>query len=171
MSPESTEDDRSAFRPVSLVPVGVVRGGRIEPDDDSWGNVEAVIELDPERFERDAVKGLEDFSHIDVVFVFHLREASSEVTGSRRPRGVADLPEVGIFAQRASGRPNRIGVSTCELVGVQGSKLSVRGLDAVDGTPVLDIKPHLRSMGPRGEVREASWVGRVMENYWDPPGL
>ncbi|MGO9340980.1 MAG: SAM-dependent methyltransferase [Acidimicrobiales bacterium] len=169
MTREFTHDDRSAFQPITLVPVGVVRGGRIEPDDDSWGSVEASIELDRERFGPDSVRGLEDFSHIDVVFVFHLREAFSEVTGSRRPRGVADLPEVGIFAQRASGRPNRIGVSTCELLGVEGTSVSVRGLDAVDGTPVLDIKPHLRSMGPRGQVREASWVGRIMENYWDPP--
>jgi tRNA (Thr-GGU) A37 N-methylase len=117
------------------------------------------------------LKGLEDFSHIDVVFVFHLRDPASEVTGSRRPRGVQGLPEVGIFAQRASGRPNRIGVSICELLGVVGTSVAVRGLDAVDGTPVLDLKPHMRSMGPRGPVREASWVGTIMENYWDPPGL
>ena len=135
MSRESAGDDRSAFHPVSVVPVGVVRGGRNEPDDDSWGDVEAFIELDRARFGPDSLRGLEDFSHIDVVFMFHLREPSSEVTGSRRPRGVPDLPEVGIFAQRASGRPNRIGVSTCELLGVEGTSVAVRGLDAVDGHP------------------------------------
>ncbi len=171
MSGEPTGEGRSAFQPIFLVPVGVVRGGRTQPEDDSWGGVEAFIELDRARFGPEALRGLEDFSHIDVVFVFHLRDPSSEVTGSRRPRGVPDLPEVGIFAQRASGRPNRIGVSTCDLLGVDGTAVAVRGLDAVDGTPVLDIKPHLRSMGPRGSVREPSWVGQIMENYWEPPRL
>jgi len=170
-NPHTPENDRSAFQPISIVPVGVVRGGRTEPRDDSWGREEASIELDPARFGPDALRGLGDFSHIDVVFVFHLRDPSSEVTGARRPRGVQGLPEVGIFAQRASGRPNRIGVSTCELLGVEGTSVAVRGLDAVEGTPVLDLKPHMQSMGPRGPVREATWVGEVMQNYWDPPDL
>ena len=135
--------------------------------DDSWGEVEAEIALDPARFGPDSLVGLDQFSHIDVAFVFHRRDPQSVVTGARRPRGRPDLPEVGIFAQRASGRPNRIGMSTCEVRGVEGRSVRVRGLDAIDGTPVLDMKPHLVEMGPRGPVHEPDWVKDLMACYWE----
>lgn len=159
--------DLGEFGPVSLVPIGTVCGGRTDPVDDLWGAVDAEIRLDRQRFGPDSLVGLDEFSHLDIVFFFHLRDESTLVTGARKPRGIADLPEVGIFAQRASGRPNRLGVSTCELLAVTGTSVSVRGLDAIDGTPVLDMKPHLAEMGPRGQVREPEWVKRLMQHYWD----
>ena len=73
---------------------------------------------------------------------------------------------MGIFAQRAKARPNRIGVTTCALVGVDGLELRVRGLDAVDGTPVLDVKPHVVEFGPRGPVRQPAWMTELMAGYW-----
>lgn len=147
-------------------PVGFVRGGRTEPIDDEWGAVEASIVLDGERFSTDVVAGLDAFSHIDVVTVFH-RVAPGEVTlGARHPRGRRDWPAVGIFAQRAKARPNRIGVTTCELLGVAGLVLAVRGLDAIDGTPVIDVKPYLTEFGPRGEVRQPDWSHELMRDYW-----
>ena len=155
------------FAALSVVPIATVRGGRVEPADDFWGEVEAEIQLDTSRFGPDSLHGLDEFSHLDVVFVFHRRDPDSVETGARRPRGIGALPEIGIFAQRASGRPNRIGVSTCELLGVEGTAVRVRGLDAIDGTPVLDMKPHLQEMGPRGAVREPSWVRNLMEHYWE----
>jgi tRNA (adenine37-N6)-methyltransferase len=85
---------------------------------------------------------------------------------ARRPRGNPDWPEVGIFAQRAKRRPNRIGVSVCELVGVDGLQLAVRGLDAIDGTPVLDIKPYLTEFAPRTPVRQPHWSRQLMAGYW-----
>ncbi|MEZ5144188.1 MAG: TrmO family methyltransferase [Acidimicrobiales bacterium] len=84
----------------------------------------------------------------------------------RRPRGNEAWPEVGIFAQRAKDRPNRIGVTTCRVVAVDGAVLHVVGLDAVDGTPVLDIKPHMVEFGPRGEVHQPSWATELMRGYW-----
>ena len=147
-------------------PIGFVRGGRTEPIDDDWGAVEAVIELDPEVLPADAVAGLDAFSHLDVVFVFHLVDESTVTLGARHPRGRADWPLVGILAQRAKGRPNRIGVTTCDLLGVDGLTIRVRGLDAIDGTPVLDVKPHLREFGPRGEVRQPDWSTELMAGYW-----
>jgi tRNA-Thr(GGU) m(6)t(6)A37 methyltransferase TsaA len=161
------QHETGGFEPLSVIPIATVRGGRTEPVDDIWGEVEAEIPLDPQRFGPDSLSGLDEFSHLDVVFVFHLRDESAVVTGARKPRGIAQFPEVGIFAQRASGRPNRIGVSTCEVLSVTGTSVAVRGLDAVDGTPVLDMKPHLLEMGPRGPVRQPSWVGHLMEHYWD----
>jgi aminoglycoside 3-N-acetyltransferase I len=73
---------------------------------------------------------------------------------------------VGIFAQRAKGRPNRIGVTTCELVGVDQRVVTVRGLDAVDGTPVLDLKPYMVEFAPRTQVRQPAWSHELMRDYW-----
>jgi tRNA-Thr(GGU) m(6)t(6)A37 methyltransferase TsaA len=151
---------------VSLVPIGYVRGGRVEVVDDDWGAVEATIEIDAAQFDADATASLEDFSHLVVVYHFD-RVGEDEVQrGARRPRGNPDWPMVGILAQRAKGRPNRLGVSTCEIVAVEGLKVRVRGLDAIDGTPVLDIKPYMTGFEPRGEVREPAWARELMAGYW-----
>jgi tRNA (adenine37-N6)-methyltransferase len=152
---------------ITLQPVGLVVGGRREPVDDDWGQVEAVISLDTGRFGEDAVAGLEAFSHLIVVFQFHLVDESAVRSGARHPRGNPDWPEVGMFAQRAKMRPNRLGVSSCRLLGVEGLDLRVRGLDAVDGTPVLDVKPYIREFEPpASEVRQPVWAGELMAQYW-----
>ncbi|MCB1741566.1 MAG: SAM-dependent methyltransferase, partial [Gammaproteobacteria bacterium] len=75
-------------------------------------------------------------------------------------------PKVGIFAQRGKARPNRIGVSVCRLRGVEGGRISVQGLDAIDGTPVLDVKPYMTGFAPRGEVLEPEWAVEIMREYW-----
>jgi tRNA-Thr(GGU) m(6)t(6)A37 methyltransferase TsaA len=155
--------------PVTLTPIGFVRGGRAEPTDDDWGPVGATIELDAARFTADAVAGLDGFSHVEVVYLFHLVDEASITTGARHPREREDWPLVGIFAQRGRSRPNRLGVTVCELVGVDGLTLTVRGLDAIDGTPVLDLKPYLREFAPRGDVRQPAWSSELMEGYWERP--
>ena len=152
--------------PVALVPIGRVRGGRDDLTDDRWASVTARIELDPDVVEESATAGLDAFSHIEVVYLFDRVDPSGVCRGARRPRGRADLPEVGILAQRAKDRPNRIGVTTCALLGVDGLVLGVAGLDAVDGTPVLDVKPHLSGFDPRGPVREPAWALELMRDYW-----
>jgi tRNA-Thr(GGU) m(6)t(6)A37 methyltransferase TsaA len=152
--------------PVTLIPIGQVHGGRAEPTDDNWGSVEAEIRLDASRFKPEVLAGLQDFSHIEVVYVFH-RVSEVEINYSaRHPREREDWPLVGIFAQRARLPPNRLGVSTCELLGVDGLILRVRGLDAIDGTPVLDVKPYMQEFAPRGEVREPRWARELMSGYW-----
>jgi tRNA (adenine37-N6)-methyltransferase len=142
-----------------------VASPRTEPVDDDWAGVESTIELTP-AFGPDALRGLGEFSHIEVVYVFHLVDPASITSGARCPRDNQDWPEVGIFAQRAKARPNRLGVSFCELLGIDGTTLRVRGLDAVDGTPVLDIKPCMREFAPRGEVREPAWAEELMADYF-----
>jgi tRNA-Thr(GGU) m(6)t(6)A37 methyltransferase TsaA len=151
--------------PITLTPVATVVGGRDEARDDRWLEVEASIVLD-DRFPISALQGLDAFSHLEVVFVFHLVDEAGVTTTARHPRGRQDLPEVGIFAQRARNRPNRLGVGVCELLGVEGRTLRVRGLDAIDGSPVLDIKPLITAMRPPGAVRETAWVAEVMADYW-----
>jgi tRNA (Thr-GGU) A37 N-methylase len=156
----------SAIETIQMAAIGYVRGGRSEPIDDDWGKVEAVIALDPAQFGHDALAALDAFSHLEVIFHFHAAPLSEINTGARRPRGRVDWPLVGIFAQRGKGRPNRIGVTVCEISGVDGLTVRVRGLDAIDGTPVLDLKPVMKGFLPRGEVREPEWAGELMAGYW-----
>ena len=151
---------------VTLEPIGFVVGGRAEPVDDEWGDVDATIVLDGALVGSEATVCLDEFSHLEVVYLFHLVDAAQVSLGARRPRGNPEWPEVGILAQRAKARPNRIGVSRCELVDVDGLKLRVRGLDAVDGTPVLDVKPFMVEFAPRGPVYQPAWASELMRSYW-----
>jgi tRNA (Thr-GGU) A37 N-methylase len=98
--------------------------------------------------------------------VFDQVDEATITVGARHPRGRTDWPRVGIFAQRAKGRPNRIGVTTCELVAVAERSVTVRGLDAVDGTPVLDLKPYMTEFAPRSPVRQPEWSSELMREYW-----
>lgn len=147
--------------------IGVVRASRRRPDDDYWGGEECCITL-AAGYPPDALAGLDAFSHVEVVFVFHGVEESRIATGARRPRNNPAWPAVGIFAQRGKNRPNRIGCTICPIVRVEGTSLHVRELDAIDGTPVLDLKPVMREFLPRGEVRQPGWVSELMREYWSP---
>ncbi|TFH16210.1 MAG: S-adenosylmethionine-dependent methyltransferase [Acidimicrobiales bacterium] len=149
----------------SVRAIGEVRSDRAGREDDDWGSVESVIRLD-DRFGPEALTGLDEFSHIEVVFVFDRFDEAKVNTSARHPRGNEAWPKVGIFAQRASSRPNRLGLTTCELIGVDGLDVRVRGLDAIDGTPVLDIKPFVREFQPRTDVRQPPWIGELMVDYW-----
>lgn len=149
-----------------LRPMGTVRGGRHAVEDDAWATVTSRVELDPDELDESATTGLDEFSHLDVVYLFDRVDPATVCRGARFPRGREDWGLVGILAQRAKDRPNRVGVSTCELVGVRGLELEVRGLDAVDGTPVLDVKPHMTGFEPRTSVREPSWARELMADYW-----
>lgn len=151
---------------LTMEPIGRVKSSRDEAIDDAWDGVTATIELDHTRFTADAVASLTDFSHIEVIFVFDRVEAAEIETGARHPRGRKDWPRVGIFAQRGKGRPNRIGLCVCALTKIEATTLYVRGLDAIDGTPVLDIKPWMNGFGPRGPVREPDWAREIMSTYW-----
>ncbi len=151
---------------IEVEPIGYVRGGRAEARDDDWADERAVIVLDGGQFQADALDGLAEFSHAEVVFHFHQLDPSKIVAGARHPRGNPDWPKIGIFAQRGRARPNRIGVTICRVVSVAGLELTVAGLDAIDGTPVLDIKPYLSGFAARGAVREPQWAREIMADYW-----
>ncbi|MFG2867909.1 SAM-dependent methyltransferase [Streptomyces sp. NPDC048338] len=146
--------------------VGRVIGGREEVRDDEWGAISAVIRLDAARFGPEALAGLDAFSHVEVVYHFDRVPEERIETGARHPRGNTDWPLVGIFAQRGKNRPNRIGVSRCRLLRTEGLDLHVQGLDAVDGTPVLDIKPYMTEFGPQGDVRQPDWATEIMRHYY-----
>lgn len=148
-------------------PIGVVHSAISAGKEDFWGDTPAVIELDGERFAPEALRGLEEHSHVEVIFHFHKFGEDAVTMGTRHPRGNPEWPEVGIFAQRAKARPNRIGATICRVVGVDGLKLAVSGLDAFDGTPVLDIKPVLAEFLPdKAQIRQAAWSQELMRNYF-----
>ena len=149
----------------SVTPIATVTSTRTEAIDDDWDAVETTITLVPP-FGPGAIAGLDEFSHLEVVYLFHLVDPGAVHTGARVPRGNPDWPAVGIFAQRAKNRPNRIGLSTCELLDVAGSTLRVRGLDAIDGTPILDLKPYMSEFAPRTAVRQPAWSRALMAGYW-----
>jgi len=151
---------------IVLKPVGIVRSPIKEVADDCWGGVLATIELDPQRFFPECTLGLDHYSHVEIVFLLDRIPAEQIENGARHPRGRADWPKMGIFAQRSKQRPNRIGVTVCRLEAVDGLQIRVRELDAVDGTPVLDVKPYLKGFAPRGEVREPAWAGELMARYF-----
>jgi tRNA-Thr(GGU) m(6)t(6)A37 methyltransferase TsaA len=148
----------------TLQPVAWVQSPRVRPLHDYWRDLESIIELD-RRFGSDALLGLEGYSHLEVVFQMHEVAAESVVMGTRRPRRREAYPEVGIFAQRDQRRPNRLGVSRCRLVRVDGRRLVVRDLDAIDGSPVIDIKPYMIETAPIGEVSQPEWTRALMADY------
>ncbi len=150
----------------TMEPVGYVRGGRAVVADDDWGAVRSTIELDRSVVDAEATLGLDSFSHIEVVFVFDRVDPDGVCRGARHPRGRTDWPLVGILAQRAKDRPNRIGLTVCRVVSATGHTIEVEGLDAVDGSPVLDVKPYLGGFAPRGEVIEPEWATELMQGYW-----
>lgn len=143
-----------------------MRGGRVLVTDDQWGKVEAIIALDPDRFDNEALLGLDGFSHAEIIFRFDRLPREKIGTGARRPRGRMDWPRIRIFAQRGKNRPNRLGLTTYKIIAIEGANVHVRGLDAVDGTQVLDIKPVMRGFTPREAVREPDLVSAIMQDYW-----
>jgi tRNA-Thr(GGU) m(6)t(6)A37 methyltransferase TsaA len=147
-----------------ITPIGVIRSPRTEVSNEDWGDVTAVIELDPGVFEATATDGLADYSHVEVVYAFHL--SGRTCTGDQHPRHNPDWPRTGILAQRAPNRPNHLGVSVCELLAVDALAVTVRGLDALDGSPVLDLKPYLREFAPRGPIRQPDYTGELMRDYF-----
>ena len=147
-------------------PIGWVRCNRREAVDDNWDEVSTTIELDTARFGPSALKGLDGFTYAEVLFQFHGVDEDTVETGACHPRGRTDWPDVGIFAQRGEARPNRIGATICRIVVVSGTRLQVTGLDAIDGSPVLDIKPVMSGFLPRGDVVEPAWAKAIMRDYW-----
>ncbi len=150
---------------MQLKPIGYIKSPRKTPEDDNWGKVVSLITLE-DNMPQESLDGIELFSHADIIFYFHLVKAEKIEHGSRHPRNDVTLPKMGIFAQRGKNRPNQLGVTTVKIIKREGNTLYVSGLDAVDGTPVIDIKPVMKEFLPRESVEQPSWVSEIMRNYW-----
>ena len=149
-----------------IEPVGFVRSSRTVATDDAWDLETSSIKLTG-RFGAQALLGLERFSHVEILYCFHQVDPGGVELGARHPRGNPDWPLTGIFAQRAKNRPNRLGTTICRLLRVEGVEIHVHGLDAIDGTPVVDVKPVMKEFLPRGAVVQPRWSGELMSKYWD----
>jgi tRNA (Thr-GGU) A37 N-methylase len=150
----------------TMTPIGKVVSTRTTPEDDGWDAVVSSIALDPAQFGPDALLALDAFSHVEVVYVFDRVDLAKIEKGARHPRNNTAWPNVGIFAQRGKNRPNRIGTTICRIDRVDGLTVHVTGLDAIDGTPVLDLKPWVHEFAPRGAVRQPAWMSELMRAYW-----
>lgn len=145
-------------------PIGFVKVDVTEKVDENWG--EAVSEIVVNNDLAEGLNGLADFSH--AMILYHLNEANfvKEKHLQRRPQGRSDMPMVGIFAQRAKDRPNSIGVTTVKILSVQQNAVRVQGLDAINGTPVLDIKPYYPHYDLKEDAAVPDWVHVLMEHYF-----
>jgi len=152
---------------IAVEPIGYVRAARAVPEDDHWGGSRAVIEL-AAGYGPDSLAGLIEFSHVEVIYLFDRVRSDRVVRGARHPRNNPAWPAVGIFAQRGKNRPNRIGTTIVRVLGVTGTRLEVAELDAIDGTPVLDLKPVMTELLPREPVRQPAWSHQLMAAYWAP---
>ncbi|MDX6745069.1 TrmO family methyltransferase [Actinocorallia sp. A-T 12471] len=149
---------------LEIVPIGHVVGGRGVVSDDHWTET-AIIRLDA-GYPVEVVRGLEEFSHLVVVWHFHLASPGDVALHARSPRGDARWPSTGTFVHRNHRRPNQLAQSFPRLLKVDGLDLHVADLDAVDGTPVYDLAPYFREMGPRGEIRQPAWPTEMLADYW-----
>jgi len=149
---------------INMQPVAWVHNTRQGLKDDFWGDVVSDITL-ADYIPDEAFDGIETFSHLEILFYFD-KVAPGNIVFSGHPRGNPEWPNTGIFAQRKKDRPNRIGLSTVELLAHDGRTITVRRLDAVDGTPILEIKPVYREFRPQREIRQPEWVAELMKDYW-----
>ena len=149
---------------ISLHPIGVVSNSRKTISDDHWGDVVSQIQL-VDSIPTESLLQIELFSHLEIIYFFD-RLASETIVYSGRPRENPAYPEMGIFSQRKKDRPNHLGLCTVQLLGHVDRMIMVKGLDAIDGTPVLDIKPVFREYLPKGTVMQPSWATELMQHYW-----
>jgi len=149
---------------ISLKPVAFVTNTRTEPVDDEWNSIISTIVL-ADDIPTEALDHIADFSHIEIIFYFD-KVSDDSIRFSGYPRGNNSYPYSGIFAQRKKDRPNKIGLCTVELLSHEGRTLTVKGLDAIDGTPVLDIKPVFKEFLPKNDITQPGWVADLMKNYW-----
>jgi len=150
---------------ISICKIGTVHSTREVIQDDHWDQEDSYIELE-EDFTQEALLGLDDFSHAEIIFFMNKVKQEKIEHSARHPRNRSDWPRIGIFAQRGKNRPNQIGLTVCRIKRIEGKRLYLEGLDAIDGTPVLDIKPWVREFGARGEFKQPPWISELMQNYW-----
>ncbi|MCB0728374.1 MAG: SAM-dependent methyltransferase [Ignavibacteriae bacterium] len=149
----------------SIEPIAVVKNNRSEAEDDYWGDIISEIIINKKISEKSLI-GIEEFSHLEIIFYFHLADPSEISISSSHPRGIKEFPEVGIFSQRRKARPNLLGTTIVKLLKVEKNILTVEGLDAINGTPVIDIKPVFREFLPREEIIQPTWTFELMKDYW-----
>jgi tRNA-Thr(GGU) m(6)t(6)A37 methyltransferase TsaA len=149
---------------IELDSIGLVKNNIEIKKDKDWGNDDSKIIID-EQYEH-GLTGLSDFSHLIVVYYLDKADFNMEKHLVRRPQGREDMPMVGIFSQRAKDRPNPIGITSVEIIDINKNIITVKGLDAINNTPILDIKPYYPMYDCKNNAVIPEWVTRLMENYF-----
>jgi tRNA-Thr(GGU) m(6)t(6)A37 methyltransferase TsaA len=144
---------------ISLKPIGIVRNKVRQPPKPPYGWSEVISEIETDQSLTDALDNLEEFSHI-IVFYWMDKVVTNQLPTRVHPRGNKKLPSVGLFATRSPNRPNPIGKATVRLLKRQGNILKVKGLDAIDGTPVIDIKPYIPGYDSVTGAKVPWWVSK-----------
>jgi len=144
---------------IILKPIGIVRNEIKQPIKEGWEKVVSEIVIDDSLTE--ALDGLEEFSHLIVLYWMHRSATTGRVPTKVHPRGEQKLPLVGVFATRSPKRPNPVGKATVRLLQRQGNILKVEGLDAIDGTPIIDIKPYIPEYDSPANAKVPPWVTKV----------
>ena len=149
---------------IKLQSIATVKNSRTEPVDDHWETIIAEIEL-ADNIPTEAFNNISDFSHLEIIYYFD-KVKKENIVFSGRPRSNPNYPLIGIFGQRKKDRPNTIGLATVELLEHNARTIKVKFLDAIDGTPILDIKPVFKEFQAKGEIRQPAWVTELMKSYW-----
>jgi tRNA (adenine37-N6)-methyltransferase len=149
---------------ITLQPIATVKNTRVDPIDDHWEAIIADVEL-ADHMPTEAFNNISDFSHLEVIYYFD-KVRDENIVFAGRPRGTPNYPSVGILAQRKKDRPNKIGLATVELLEHNGRSIKVKFLDAINGTPVLDIKPVFKEFQPNTAIHQPEWVADLMKEYW-----
>jgi tRNA-Thr(GGU) m(6)t(6)A37 methyltransferase TsaA len=149
----------------SIEPIAFVKNNRRKVEDDFWGDVSSEIIIS-DKISEESIKGIEDYSHLEIIYYFHLADLAKINISVTHPRDNKKFPKVGIFSQRKKARPNLLGTTIVKLISVNKNVLTVDGLDAVDGTPVIDIKPVMKEFLPKGNVKQPEWATELMKDYW-----
>ena len=150
---------------ILVSPIAIVKNSRSSPIDDNWSGIISEIEL-AESIPTETFDNISYFSHLEIIYYFD-KVNKADIVFSGHPRGNPHYPKMGILAQRKKDRPNTIGLCTVELIEHKGRTIIVKNLDAIDGTPILDIKPVFKEFEPVGKIKQPDWVAELMKNYWD----
>jgi len=145
-------------------PIATVKNSRTKPIDDNWGEIISEIELSND-MPLEVFNNISDFSHLEIIYYFN-QVKNDDIIFLGRPRENPNYPLVGILGQRKKDRPNKIGLCTVQLLEHKDRIITVKNLDAIDGTPVIDIKPVFKEFQPIGSIRQPGWVTDLMKNYW-----
>lgn len=146
------------YKPIGIIhsPFKEAKGTPIQPA--SGKGIDGTVEVFPEYTE--GLKDVEDFSHIILIYHFHLSKGVS-----LKAKPFLDNEEHGVFAIRAPGRPNPIGISLVHLSRIKDNILHIKDLDIIDGTPLLDIKPFV----PEFDIQEVTKIGWLKKNLYKLP--
>ena len=138
-----------------IQPIGYVKNSLGRRPYNKWRDTESELIISEEY--QEALYRLDEFSHIAVIFYLH--EMDRKFRTKIHPTGNLEYPLMGAFATRTPNRPSRIALTTCKMLSVEGNVLRVKGLDAYDGSPILDIKPYYGK--PVEDLKVRQWIRRV----------